>query len=78
MKELFARDQFGTVWGPLNPRAPKKSLLESTCCYSAQQMMIDTRTGTDHIGYVVSTPRGQTNLWCQLYWQNIEPWRKQA
>jgi hypothetical protein len=76
---LYARDQFGNNWGPLNPQAPKKSLLEVTCQRSATRMMIDKLSGeTKHIGYVVSTPRGEYNLWCSLYWAGHHEWSKPA
>jgi hypothetical protein len=73
---LMGRDNYGNTWGPLDPKAPKKSLLDDMCRNSAVPMMRDTKTGHRHVGYVVKPPRGshEVELWVEFYWENNAPW----
>jgi len=77
MKGLYARDQFGNRWGPLNEKAPRKSLLHETCRNSARPMYRDYKDGsTKQVGWVVSPPKGEPEyaLWCELFTEIIEPY----
>ena len=69
MKTLFAVDQFGNAFGPLNEKSPKKSLLDIMYRKTAQPMYIDQKNGTSkHIGYVVMPTRGsgESEHWCRF------------
>jgi hypothetical protein len=76
---LIGRDQFGNEWGPLDPKAPKKSLLEQTGRRTAVPMMIDLKSGeTIQIGYVVRPEQGtrDSELWVRLRYQAESQWRR--
>ena len=75
-RELYAHDQFGDEFGPLDPARPKASLLKEMGRRSACPMYHDTKTGAEQIGYVVKPVRGsgECECWCRLYWQQIDPW----
>lgn len=66
---LWAMDQRGNNYGPLDPAAPRKSLLELTARKTASPMY---RDGPDprQVGYVIRPLRNsnEIELWCELYW----------
>ena len=78
MDTLIGVDQYGRHHGPLDPKAPKRSLLEKLGARSGRPMYVDGKDGqAEKVGYVVSMGRGYAQLWVCFY--TIAPstlWRR--